>query len=521
MRREYAKAAGWVALALALVTGVTYAVRTLADLWLWLPLGLTVALAGLWLSEFHGEALQVLRSRRTRQGANAVVFSLAVLAIVVLLQALAVSNDVSADLTKNKAYTLSEQTVKTVKALTNKVQILAFYGDQNKAGYEDLLRRVKEQNPAKFEYEFVNLNRQPLLAQQYGVRALGTSVAVSGDQKESFNGSAEEDLLNAILKVSSGASKHLYFLAGHQELAIDDGQAGGASALKQGLESANFVVASLNLATLAKADVPADAAAVVVAGPRTDLMAPELDALTRYLAQGGRVLAAVDPRAKVPGFIAWLGKAGVKLDDDIVIDVNPFNQIFGGSPLAPVIRNFDPSHAVTRDLVQNHGQAIFPQTRTVGLGKLPDGATGTVLAHSLGTAFGWTGKGNTAPSKPGPHDLKGPLDLMVAIDAPPKAFGGDASAPADKRARLVVTGTSALLSNNGVGAFNNQDLLVNSLRWLANDEKRIALAPKPADNSPLMLERGRLELVWWSFILMALGALGTGVLVTWRRRAAA
>jgi hypothetical protein len=63
--------------------------------------------------------------------------------------------------------------------------------------------------------------------------------------------------------------------------------------------------------------------------------------------------------------------------------------------------------------------------------------------------------------------------------------------------------------------------VVNSLRWLADEEQRIALAPKPRENSPLILDRGRLQLIWWSFILMALGAAGMGVLVyTLRRRAA-
>jgi ABC-type uncharacterized transport system involved in gliding motility auxiliary subunit len=519
MRRDYAKAAGWAALALALITGVTYAVRNQADLWLWLPLGLALILGGLWLMEFKAQAAEVLRSRRTRQGANAVVFSLAVLVIAVLLQALAVSNDVSADLTKDKAYTLSDETVKTVKGLSTKVQVFAFYGNEGRAAFEDLLMRVKKLNPGSFDYDFVDPTSKPLLAQEYGIHALGTSVVVDGEQKESFNGSKEEDLLNALLKVSAGEKKQVYFLAGHQERDITDGQAGGASALKAGLEAANFVVRPLNLGSVAAADVPEDAAAVVVAGPRTDLLAPELDALTRFLGRGGRVLGAVDPRAKVPGFKAWLAKGGVALGEDIVIDVNPFNQIFGGSPLAPVIQDFDPNHPVTKDLVQAHGQAIFPQTRTVGLGKLPDGATGTVLAHSLGTAFGWTGTGNSAPTKPGPHDKKGPLDLMVAIDAPVKAFGGDAAS--DKKARLVVVGSSVLLCNNGVAAFNNQDLMVNSMRWLADEEKRIALAPKKAENSPLLLDRGRLQLVWWSFILMALGALGTGVLVTLRRRSAA
>lgn len=521
MRREYAKAAGWAALFLLMATGVTYAIRSTADLGLWLPLGLGLAATAFWAVEFRGEAAEVLRSRRTRQGANAVLFTLAVLAAVVLLQALVVNNDVSADLTKDKAYTLSDESVKLVKGLDQKVQVYAFYGDDSRGAMEDLLKRFKKVNPAKFDFEFVNPNRKPLLAQEYGVRSVGTTVVVAGDKKESFPGTKEEDLLNALVKVSAGAKKEIYFLAGHQEASPDDGQPGGASGLKQGLESATFGSHVLNLGTLAKAEVPEDASALIIAGPRTDLMAPELDALTRYLGRGGRVMAAVDPRTPVPAFKAWLAKAGVVLDEDVVIDMNPFNQLFGGSPLAPVVQNFDPSHVATKDLVAQQGQAIFPQTRTVGLGKLGEGATGTVLAHSLQTAFGWTGSGSRAPSKAGPGDKKGPLDLMVALEAPLKDFGGDPAAPADKRARLVVLGTSVLLSNRAVSAFNNQDLVVNSLRWLADDEKRISLAPKPANSQPLLLDRARLAMIWWTVILLSLGSLAVGAMVTLKRRRAA
>jgi ABC-type uncharacterized transport system involved in gliding motility auxiliary subunit len=518
MRTQYAKAAGWSGLALLFFTGVTYSIRGIADLWLWLPLALGLGLAGWWLSEFKAEAWLTLRSRKTRQGANAVVFSLAVLAIAVLIQALAAGNDVSADLTKNKAFTLADETVRTVKGLEQKVEVLAFYGDENKAQYEDLLKRVKRVNPADFDYRFVNLNREPLLAQQYGVHSLGTSVLVAGDQTETVSGAREEDLLNGLVKLGSGAKKELYFLAGHQERAIDDSSATGVSGLKQGLESSSFDVRPLNLGTTADGKVPSDAAALVVAGPRTDLLAPELQALTQYLAQGGRLLVAVDPRVPVPGLTAWLAKAGVILGQDIVIDINPFSQLYGASPLAPIIQAFDPQHAITKDLLEQHGQAIFPQTRSLALAaKLPDGAVGTALAKTLPSAFGWTGKGTRAPSRAGAGDNKGPVALMVSVELPLKAFGGDAAAT-DKQARVVALGSSVVLDNQGVSAFNNQDLVINSLRWLSGEEKRIALAPKEKDDSPLLLDRGRLLMVWWTFILMALGALGMGVLVTLRRR---
>jgi ABC-type uncharacterized transport system involved in gliding motility auxiliary subunit len=521
MRRDYAKFAGWAALVLLAATGITYAVRATADWGLWVPLGLGVAAAAWWGAVYHQQAVEVITSRRARQGGLSAAYVLAVVVVVVLVQALAVNNDASFDISKGKKFTLADETVKAVKGLDQKVQFYAFYGNEDHSALEDVLKRVKALNPAKVDYEFVNVNKKPLLAEEYGVRSYGTTVLVAGDKKETLTGSKEEDVLNAILKIGNGESKQVYFLAGHQERAVDDSQQTGASALKTGLEAASFSVRSLNLATADKGEVPADAAAVVVAGPRTDLLTPELDSLTRYLGNGGRVFVALDPRVTAPNLKGWLAKAGVQVDEDVVIDMNPINQLFGGSPIAPITNKFDTSNPVTKDLSEQHGQVMFPETRTIELGKLPEGANGTVLVRSLETAFGWTGSGNSAPSHAGPKDKKGPLDLAVAIEAPVKDFGGDAAAPAEKKARLVALGTSMLMGNQGVGVFNNQDLVVNSLRWLADEEKRIALAPKPTDNEPMMLDGGRMRLMWFTVLLLAFGALGAGVTVAVLRRRSA
>ncbi|HXB98108.1 MAG TPA: GldG family protein, partial [bacterium] len=465
---------------------------------------------------FRAQALETVRSRRTRQGANAAVFSVAVVAIAVLIQALLAGTNVSADVTKNKTFTLADETVKTVKGLGGKVQVLAFFGEENRAQFEDLLKRVRQINPAQFDFQFVDPNKNPLMAQEYGVRTLGTSVVVAGEQKETFNGIREEDLLNALLKVGSGAKKQVYFLSGHQERSPDDSQAYGASGLKQGLESSSFVVRPLNLATEPGGQVPADADALVIAGPMTDPLPAELDALTKYLARGGRIFTAVDPRAPVPAYKAWLAKAGVVLGDNVVVDM--LNRLYGASPLAPIVQSFDPGHPATKDLLDQHGQGMFPQTRTVSLAaKLPDGANGVTMARSLPTAFAWAGKGDKVATRPGPGDTKGPVSLMVSVELPLKDFGGDAS-DVEKRARLVVLGSSSVLANMGVGAYNNQDLVVNSLRWLAGDEKRIALAPKPTENSPLLLDHTRMGLMSWAMVLMVLGALGMSVGVGMRRK---
>jgi hypothetical protein len=520
VNKSAVKIAGAAGLLFLLLTAVTYTVRGMADAWTWTPLALGLGLGAWWLAVYRQHALAVLRERRLRHGANSAIYSLLVLAILALLQAFVVNHDATADLTKDKAHTLSDEMVKTVKNLDQNVQVRAFYGADNRQAFEELLQRVKRVNPGHFDFEFVNPNAKPLLAKELGVRSFGTTVVQSGDKRETINSAKEEDLLNAVLKVSSGGKKTVYLLTGHQERSLNDTQITGASELRKSLDNATFVTQELNL--VLKPEVPADAAVVLIVGPRMDLGAPELAGLSRYLGRGGRVFAAMDPRQNTPGLTAWLAKAGVNLGNDIVIELNPYNQVLGLGPDTPLVQTYDAGHPATRDLAAQGGASILMVARTATLGKLPEGATGTVLAKSLPTAFAWRGSGNNAPPKPGPGDLKGPVDLMVAVDAPVKAFGGDAKAPAELRARLVVLGNSEALANRllPVPNFNNQSLVLNSVRWLADEEKRIALAPKNSENSPLVLDRARASLIRWSFFLLLLATLGAGIAVLRARRRA-
>lgn len=521
MNRDYAKIAGWSGLSLILAAGVAYGIRGIADWTLWAPLALGGGLVATWLTEFRQEAKAVLMERRTRQGANSLVLTLAVLAIVVLLQAFLNAHDKSWDLTGDKQNTLSDELIKAVKNLDQKVEIKAFFGPDGREVYEELLRKARLENPSKLSYEFLNPNKEGLLAKELGVRSFGTTVIESGDKRESINTTKEEDLLNAILKVSSGAKKSVYLLSGHQEASPADQQQMGLSALKLALDNATFMAKDLNLAALGgKLEVPADAAAVVIAGPRLDILGPELDALTRYLAQGGRVFVSLDPRQNTPGLKAWLAKGGIVMGDDIVVELSQYNQLMGLGPESALVQGFDKEHPATKDLASQGGMAVFMLARTASLGKLPEGAKGTVLAKSLPTAYAWRGTGNRPPAKPGPGDLKGPLDLMVAVESPVKAFGGDANSP--KLARLVAMGNTSGLGNAWMGnpSTANQALFLNSLRWLADEEKRISLPPKPKENNPIVLDAARGGLIRWTMFFLLLGTLGAGVLVARARKRA-
>jgi hypothetical protein len=411
-----------------------------------------------------------------------------------------------------------------VKNLASEVQIYAFYGPSEPRAkeFEDLLRRLKKENPSKFKYEFVDMNKNPLTAQKYAVRSLGTSVLVAASgQSQSISGSKEEDVVNALLKIGSTGTKAVYMLGGHGEKFAEDTQATGLSELKKGLESSTFSVRALSLSQILK--VPDDCAALILAGPRSDYMAPELALLDEYLGRGGRLVVALDPRVRAGNLAAWLKKSGIEVANDVVVDFNPLNQMFGGSPIAPIINRFDLAHPITKDMAEQRSQLIFPLGRSVSLSRsMPAGAQGTALATTFDTAWSYRGSSDRIPAKPTAADGKGPLTVAVAVEVEAKNFVKRPSDPgvSTKPARLVVLGSSSLLGNQGIAMFNNQDFSVNSVRWLADEENRISIAPKNEENVGLQLDKGTVALVWWSLILLCGGTLVLGIVVTLRRKRA-
>ena len=99
----------------------------------------------------------------------------------------------------------------------------------------------------------------------------------------------------------------------------------GYADAKQILERSNMTVGTWD--SLGKDNLPADADLIIVGGPRTAFLEPEAGALEKYLAAGGHALLLLDPILPGPGappldlgFGGLLGKYGIKLGNDLVVD---------------------------------------------------------------------------------------------------------------------------------------------------------------------------------------------------------
>ncbi|MBI3121297.1 MAG: GldG family protein [candidate division NC10 bacterium] len=574
----------WIpGLALLAAGGLAYLFRPDWATWAGLLALVGAGLLAAWAYVGFDAILAVLGRRATRYGLNVTLSVLLLLALLVLVELISTSSNKRLDLSEGKRYTLSDQTIKILKNLKADVKAVAFYRPpspnafEDRRGAEELLRRYADLS-TNFRYEFVDPDRDPGRAQRYKVSQYGSVVleaktgggsddkaaapreqtaptaardaapartspapartsptpapekpVVSGAtlQEEQITDLDEEKLTNAIIKVTRGGRRVMYFVVGHGERAITDSGKDGYNAIRTLVEKANYETRELLL--LRETSVPADASVVVIAGPRKDFAGQELATLKDYVRRGGKLLALLDPD-QAASLKPFLLQYGIKVGDDAVIDVDPTSTLYGGSELAPVVSRYSTFHPITRDF--KNVATIFPLTRSVDTTeKTPEGVSLEKLAQTGPQSF--RGKLNQGQVRVDPRtDQKEsvPIAVIATVEttAPDKAKGegkgGDEKTggepPKPVKARIVAFGSSSFAANNYVGAFGNRDLFMNTVSWLAEEESLISIRPREAKSAPIFLTAGQATVFRWvpvGLIPLAIAVVGSTVWIRRRR----
>ena len=464
--------------------------------------------------------------RSARLGLGSGIAVLAVLALALFLGALGARHHVRWDFSQGDTYTLSPQTLKVLDNLKKPVQAYAFFKD-TQAGRPQAAEELEKYAYASrlFTFRFVNPDHEPTLAKSLGVRNYGTVVLVTGGKDEKVQLPEEQELTNALIRLGREGKKKVYFLTGHGEPSLDGAGKEDYSSLRKAIEANNYQVKSLMLLT--SSQVPPDAAMVIIAGPDKVLRPEETQRLGDYLAKGGSLLLLLDPDSDA-GLKAWLGKRGVVIGQDLIIDQAA--RLAGLSPLVPVINSYG-FHEITKLLAGTI--CFFPQARSVALSpKPPAGIKGEELVKSSPASWAtdyagflaWyqeqvkklkQGKGQqqAIELRPGPKDAKGPISLGVA-----ETIEGAAKAP--QQARLVVFGDSDFVNNEFLELGGNHDLIMNSISWLAEDEDLVSIRAKKRASQPLLLQPFEQRLLFWIPIVvwpLIVGIIGAVVIIRRRR----
>jgi ABC-type uncharacterized transport system involved in gliding motility auxiliary subunit len=492
--------------------GVRYILTRQFDTTFQVILGLFVVgiAAGILLDP--GRVRRILSGRQARYGSNALLVSVAVLGIIAVINYLVYQNPKSWDLTEDQQYSLAPETIKTLDSLPQPVQLKGFY-TPNLSGTRDNIRPLLEQyqvhSAGKLTFEFIDPNKNPAAARQYGITKDGSLVVEMGDQTTVVQPVSEQDLTSALVRLSNPGSRTVYFLTGHGEHDLTDSTDTGYSQLVTSLKAKNYTVTPLNLVQTGK--VPDDAKAVVVAGPQLALSADEVKALKDYQDGGGSLVVLYEPtlttkiRASADPLETYLSQDwGISFQDDLVVDFT------STLPLAGLASSYA-NHPITQRL---QGQTtIYPTARSIALGTPSDSNKSvTALVNSGQSSWGETDIQKVIDSDQAQYDqgtdFPGPL--------PVGAVGQDSKTGA----RMVVFGDSDFAENGYYFSYANGDMLVNSIDWAAKQDSLIDLTPKQSTSRfvvPPSVET--LGLVFLAtIILLPGGALGTGLVVWWRRR---
>ena len=457
-------------------------------------------------------ASQWLKARQTKYVAYATTYILIVMAAVVVVNVLSDRFNKSYDATSNKRYSLSDQTAKIVKGLKQTATITYFDQSTRFRGGRDLLDEYANLSP-KVKVEYIDPDKNPQAAREAGIRSFGTAVVEIGTKKEEAKSMTEEGITGAFIRDLKSSTRTICFVSGSGEHQIDDSEGEGLSRFKDLLAKDNYQSKTVSL--LQQAEVPNACTTLAIAGPTRNYEQPEVDAIKKYVENGGRALLMLDAPLKSgrseiadnDALASVLQSWGVTLDKNLILDLNPIGQLVGLGPQVALVTSYESQPIV----IEMKGTATgFPLSRSLDI-KSTDKTSLQKLFDSSSTSLATNNLKSESVNVNDPKNQKGPLTIAAA--------GTYNTGKENSQGRFVVVGSSSWVDNGFINFNGNSDLALNTVNWLSSDEDLISIRPKEREDRRITMTRAQLSWVRATsqFLLPGI-VIVTGIGVWWKRR---
>lgn len=474
------------------------------------------------------EARQVVTGRTARFGFNAALYTLVFVGLLVVANIFVILNEKRWDLTEQGVYSLSEKSAKIVAGLQKPVTMYALDMPQvmDKNQTRELLSLYKLKNDKMVNFEIIDPRARPVEVDRLGMKAGNLLYIEYGEGASKvinrLNEIDEQSITNALIKLTRGATRRLYYVQGHGEPSLESGGAGGLKDFVDALGDEHINIEGLILPQTGS--VPQDAAAVLLVAPKKPLGASERASLVEYAKKGGRLILLGNAEDQGSDDVRAIAKEfGIEVGADVVLDeqlklfsapevgVQFLAQNFGAHPITagmskaqPVVFSFSSSVIVPKEGSQKGsytellkaGPNSWAEKNLQGLFN-PEGAT----------------------ASRDPEDVKGPVSIAVAHERESEGTSGESEdAKFKSMTRLVVFGDSTWIENGNLTAMGNRDVALNSVNWVTGEEGGVAIGPKSLRASVAPIPQATYN------IMLAMSFLGPelillfGLFIWWRRR---
>src|SRR5882724_3923192 len=422
---------------------------------------------------------------------------------------------------------LSSRTVSVLQALTNRVTVTLYY-DRKDDFYPDIVALLNEYRAVNPKISFTTVDyvrdagEAEKLKEHYGLAsstdknlvifdsndhvkmASGDALikyAATGMSKDkkleigpvAFN--AEQMFTSILLALQDAKPFTAYFLQGHYEPSLTDSGQSGYLKFASILQGNYIDVQPISL--LGDSKVPPDCDLLIIAGPRGKFSPLELQKISDYISQGGRLFVLLDsssvehPTGLEDILLHW----GVSVAADYVRDIKNTTSSSGADV---VVQQFS-QHPIVNPLMRSELQMLYPRPVSAVNSKnpSPDAPEVTELTFS-GDASTLVGDSTAAPRR---------YPLMVAVEQ--KNVVGVANSRGTMR--MVVAGDSIFLNNQviegGTGGAN-RDFLGNAVNWLLDRPTLLqGIGPQPVTEFRLTLTATQQREVNWLLLAALPGAV--------------
>lgn len=451
--------------------------------------------------------------RRFFFNCNELLIVLIVIVTAIIINLIAFRLNISFDLTSNRLYSLSEQSLQAIAELnrqSNNLNIYGFFsGDINRNAMVDLIKEFQKRS-GKITYQAIDPYKNQAEARRFQIRELGTLVFQLGDKelkvlpwdvfledpdgRQSFVG--EQAITRTIYKLIDADTKSIQILIGHGEKIYQSA--------REYIKGAGYKVEYLDLMKAEK--IPENCSQLVIAGPKSDLTKEEIKMIEAYLEQGGGISIFLDfppAKANLSNLIKLINQWGIDTEDSVVLDTEKRSAF----DYTMIIPNYL-EHEITQKLEASFTNLIFPFNRSlVKLANYSGPAKVEVIIESSSKSWGETDRGGNV--KQDPHETAGPIPLGIVAS---RSFQ-------DKEGRMVVIANSNFLDDQFVTEAGNLNFFYNITNWLLGQPERITIAPKQIQITRVFLSPLQTNLIR-GFVLLVLPAsiLILGGVIWFRRR---
>lgn len=425
----------------------------------------------------------------------------------------------SIDVTVNKMFTLTEDTVQMLAGLNQDVTIYVLADESSKDSDLDKTLQQFKGYSGHIKVEYINPVANPRFYYNYTeIQPSNNSLIVTGPndnvvvdyndiyayefnyatyQNEITGYDGEGQIISAVMRAASGDIPKFYMIAGHNELAFDE-------RFTMALDKENVVYESLGLYTVE--EIPEDADGIILNAPTSDYSADDVEKICAYLDKGGNALIIPTwTTESMTNFEQILAYYGVSVVEGMIVENDPDRYYQNPYWLFPYIESVD----ITGQI--GNGAVFAPYSRGLAYDEESDVFYQPFLTTS-GEAYSKVSFSDSEDYDKSSDDVDGPFVIGMKAEK---------DVPEGGTSQAVILATEQMLTANAddVVPGYNVKLFGGIISSLAERESSVSVPVKYYEIGNLAFTAKAVYLVGViSVIVMPVGCLAAGLIIWFRRR---